>query len=90
MNADKPRVPFQEISADKPLIPNPDHFSSPENMNLHTLLRRMRILKTQMAVIESSRGDTLGIVTIHDILDALVDDVGAPVSRPKELESDVR
>lgn len=53
------------------------------SMRLNQLFRRMKLQKTHLAVVESSPGEAVGVVTMSDVLDALFEDLfseeeGAP------------
>ena len=48
-------------------------FVSP-SMRLNSLFRKLKQQKTHMAVVQGPGGEALGIITMHDVLDALFDD----------------
>lgn len=64
---EKRQTPFQEI------IRKP--YFIPENKRIDHLLREFQRTKTQMAIVVSEYGDTLGIITLEDILEELVGEI---------------
>lgn len=60
----------------RPLVVNP-------TMHLNALFRKFKRQRTHMAVVQKVSGETLGIVTMNDVLDSLFGDL-----IPDELEED--
>jgi CBS domain containing-hemolysin-like protein len=52
----------------KPLFVNP-------GMRLNALFRKFKQQKTHMAIVQGPSGETLGVITMSDILDSLFEDV---------------
>lgn len=52
---------------------NPPFFV-PANLKLNALFRKFKKLKTHMAIVKSTNGEVLGVVTMSDVLDALFED----------------
>lgn len=52
-------------------------------MRLNTLFRRLKQYKTHMAVVEGLNGESLGIVTMNDVIEALFEDVLEPEMEPR-------
>ncbi|HUP58168.1 MAG TPA: CNNM domain-containing protein [Bdellovibrionota bacterium] len=61
----------------------------PPTMRLNALFRRFKDQKTHMAVVESPSGDALGVVTMSDVLETLLEDLlpddehSGEIMRPK-------
>lgn len=71
-----PEVLEQPVSA---LMRKP--FTVPHTMMLNALFRKMKQHKTHMAVVEKSPGETLGIITLNDVIETLFEDV---IPEPEE------
>ena len=53
-----------------------------QNMRLNTVFRRMKQQRTHMAIVTNDRGQAIGIVTMHDVLEALLEELMSDDANP--------
>lgn len=61
----------------------------PENMSVNTLLRRFRDSRQHLAIVVDEFGGTAGLVTLEDLMEEIIGEVGEPFEEgePSEIEA---
>jgi putative hemolysin len=57
-----------------------------QNTRLNAVFRRMKKQRTHMAIVTNERGQPIGIVTMHDVLEALLDEL---LSKEKKITGEL-